>query len=127
MINDTGKIIGIEHIKEIHEKSFECIKKNHKNLIDDGKIILVCNDGRKGYKKYAPYKVIHVGAAVEVIPKELIEQLDLGGRMFIPVGKLEQQFINLIDKDLNGKVTFQNVLNVRYGFLTSIEDQLNRK
>ena len=47
--------------------------------------------------------------------------------MFIPVGKLEQQFINLIDKDLNGKVTFQNVLNVRYGFLTSIEDQLNRK
>ena len=93
MINDTGKIIGIEHIKEIHEKSFECIKKNHKNLIDDGKIILVCDDGRKGYKKYAPYKVIHVGAAVEVIPKELIEQLDLGGRMFIPVGKLEHNLL----------------------------------
>lgn len=127
MVNDTGKIIGVEHIKEIHERSFECIKKNHKNLIENENIILVCEDGRKGYKKYAPYKVIHVGAAVEVIPNELVEQLDLGGRMFIPAGKIDQQAICLVNKDLNGKVTYQNVLNVRYGLLTSIENQINRK
>jgi hypothetical protein len=27
MINDNGKVIGVEHIKEIHDRSIECIKK----------------------------------------------------------------------------------------------------
>ena len=47
-------------------------KKNHKNLLENESIVLVCDDGRKGYKKYAPDKVIHVGAAAEVIPNELV-------------------------------------------------------
>ena len=38
-------------------------------------------DGRKGYAKYAPYDCIHVGAAAEKIPEELIEQLASGGIM----------------------------------------------
>ena len=127
MINDNGKVIGVEHIKEIHDRSIECIKKNHKNLLENESITLVCDDGRKGYKKYAPYKVIHVGAAVEVIPKELEEQLDFGGRMFIPAGKIGEQAIYLVNKDLDGKITYLKTISVRYGLLTSIENQINRK
>ena len=40
MINDNGKVIGVEHIKEIHDRSFECIKKNHKNLLENESITL---------------------------------------------------------------------------------------
>ena len=127
MINDNGKVIGVEHIKEIHERSIECIKKNHKNLLENESIILVCDDGRKGYKKYAPYKVINVGAAAEVIPNELLEQLDFGGRMFIPAGKIGEQAIYLVNKDLNGKITYLKTIGVRYGLLTSIENQLKIK
>ena len=127
MINDNGKVIGVEHIKEIHERSYECIKKNHKNLLENESIVLVCDDGRKGYKKYAPYKVIHVGAAVEVIPNELVEQLDFGGRMFIPAGKIGEQAIYIVNKDLNGNTTYLKTIGVRYGLLTSIENQLKIK
>lgn len=28
----------------------------------DGGIEIICGDGRKGYPKYAPYDIIHVGA-----------------------------------------------------------------
>jgi protein-L-isoaspartate(D-aspartate) O-methyltransferase len=127
MINDNGKVIGVEHIKEIHDRSIECIKKNHKNLLENESIVLVCDDGRKGYKKYAPYKVIHVGAAAEVIPNELVEQLDFGGRMFIPAGKIGEQAIYLVNKDLNGNTTYLKTIGVRYGLLTSIENQLKIK
>lgn len=38
----------------------------------------------------APYQVIHVGAAAPSIPDALVDQLAAPGRMFIPVGVVEQ-------------------------------------
>lgn len=38
-----------------------------------------------GYIKYAPYDIIHVGASAETIPKQLLEQLKINGKMIIPV------------------------------------------
>ncbi len=123
MINDSGIIVGIEHIKELYEFGKKNISKNHKNLLDSKKIILVNEDGRKGFKTYAPYKVIHVGAAADEVPKELIEQLDRNGRMFIPVGSYDQ-WIKVIDKDSNGKISEKKIMGVRYVPLTSKEKQL---
>jgi protein-L-isoaspartate(D-aspartate) O-methyltransferase len=123
MINDTGIVVGIEHIKELYEFGEKNIQKHHKNLLDSKKIILVNEDGRKGYKTYAPYKVIHVGAAAEEVPKELIDQLDKNGRMFIPVGTYDQ-WIKVIDKDKNGNISEKKVMGVRYVPLTSKEKQL---
>ena len=123
MINDTGIVVGIEHIKELYEFGEKNIQKHHKNLLDSKKIILVNEDGRKGYKAYAPYKVIHVGAAAEEVPKELIDQLDKNGRMFIPVGTYDH-WIKVIDKDKNGNISEKKVMGVRYVPLTSKEKQL---
>ena len=127
MINDSGKVIGIEHIDELYKKSIENIKKHHSNLIDNKNIILLNADGRNGVKDYAPFKVIHVGAAAEEIPQDLIDQLDKKGRMFIPVGgQYEDQWIYLVDKDGNGNITKEKIMCVTYVPLTSKEKQLNR-
>ena len=104
MINDTGVVVGIEHIESLYEKSKENIYKHHANLIENKKLILLNEDGRKGIKQYAPFKVIHVGAAAPEIPQDLIDQLDNNGRMFIPVGTYDQ-WIYLVDKDSNGNIT----------------------
>ena len=128
MMNDTGLVVGIDIFDEIIEESKKCIKKNNKNLIDDGKIILVKGDGRKGFKSYAPYHVIHAGAAVETIPKELTDQLACGGRMFIPVGKRDQDmFIKLVEKDSKGVITEKNIMGVRYGYLCTPEEQIKNE
>ena len=123
MIKDSGVVVGIEHIDELYEFGEKNISKHHKNLLESGKIVLVNGDGRKGYEKYAPYKVIHVGAAADDVPQDLINQLDNGGRMFIPVGTWDQ-WINVIDKDKNGKITKRKVMGVRYVPLTDKEKQL---
>ena len=125
MTNDSGTVVGIEHIPELYEFGIKNVRKHHANLIDSGKIILVNEDGRKGYKKYGPYKVIHAGAASEQLPQEIIEQLDYNGRMFIPIGpKGETQNIYLIDRDKNGKITYRSILSVCYGMLQDKETQL---
>ena len=123
MIKDSGVVVGIEHIDQLYEFGKKNISKHHKDLLESGKIVLVNGDGRKGCEKYAPYKVIHVGAAADDVPRDLINQLDNGGRMFIPVGTWDQ-WINVIDKDKNGKITERRVMGVRYVPLTSKEKQL---
>ena len=125
MINDSGIVVGVEHIKQLYDMSIKNICKHHKNLLNEQKVILDNCDGRMGYKKYAPYKAIHVGAAAPSIPDELINQLDFNGRMFIPVGgQNEAQWIYIIDKDLNGNLKTQKILSVCYVPLTSVEKQL---
>ena len=101
MVNDTGLVVGIEHIKQLCDIGINNINKHHSDLLRDKKIIIVNGDGRLGCEKYAPYKAIHVGTAIPHIPKELINQLDYNGRMFIPVGERNKtQWICLIDKIL---------------------------
>lgn len=125
MMEDTGKVVGVEHIPELYKKGLENLSKSHKKLIDDGTIILKESDGRNGYSEYSPYDCIHVGAACEKVPKPLVEQLKPGGRMMIPVGKYNQ-FIYLIDKDDKGNLNKNAVLSVRYIPLTDKEKQLEK-
>lgn len=125
MINDSGIVVGVEHIKQLYDMSIKNISKHHENLLKENKVILDNCDGRLGYKKYAPYKAIHVGAAAPKVPEELIKQLDNNGRMFIPVGgQNEPQWIYVIDKDSNGKISQQRALSVNYVPLTDAEKQL---
>ena len=123
MINDSGVVVGVEHIDQLYEFGKKNISKHHKNLLDDKKIILINGDGRKGYKEYAPYKVIHVGAAADKVPQDLIDQLAKGGRMFIPVG-IYDQYIKVIAKDANGNISEKKVMGVRYVPLTDKQKQL---
>jgi protein-L-isoaspartate(D-aspartate) O-methyltransferase len=43
-------------------------------------------DGFHGWRSQAPFQGIIVAAAPELVPPELYEQLDEGGRMVIPIG-----------------------------------------
>ena len=56
-------------------------------------------DGYQGWDKHAPYDAIIVTAAPEVVPKQLLQQLVIGGRMVIPVGKPLHQRLLLITRE----------------------------
>jgi len=45
------------------------------------------SDGNMGWAANAPYEAIIVTAAPEEIPENLLQQLDTGGHLIIPVGK----------------------------------------
>lgn len=67
-------------------------------------------DGSLGWPEHAPYDRIMVTAAASEVPNELIEQLQNGGKMVIPVGSPQIQELRLITKDENGKLS-SKVLN----------------
>jgi protein-L-isoaspartate(D-aspartate) O-methyltransferase len=50
-------------------------------------------DGWYGWRSQAPFQGILVAAAPEVVPPELCEQLDEGGRLVIPIGAPGRQML----------------------------------
>lgn len=59
---------------------------------------VIWGDGTEGHPAAAPYQVILVTAASPEIPAPLMEQLDDGGRLVIPVGDLSHQDLKLLFK-----------------------------
>ena len=72
-------------------------------------------DGYYGWAEHAPFDAIMVTAAASHVPRPLIDQLEPGGRLVIPVGDrfLTQQLI-LIEKRADGALTTTQVLPVRF-------------
>ena len=125
MMNDKGLVVGIKHIKDLYNYGEVNISKHHKNLLSNKKIELILGDGRNGYNKRAPYSCIHVGAASDYIPKELFYQLKIGGRLLIPLGPEDGQYIHFIDKISESEYKDTRGWSVNYVPLTSAEKQLN--
>jgi len=123
MVGPTGKVVGIDHIDVLVKMSRDNITKDCPALLE-GTITLITGDGREGYAPLAPYDAIHVGAAAPQMPKALMEQLKEGGRMIIPVGGADAQYIEQVDKSLDGKISREKMMGVRYVPLTSKEKQL---
>ena len=74
------------------ERQQELFKKTQLFLSRIGYIPkkMLLGDGYKGYPAQAPYDRILVTAGAPEVPKELLAQLKVGGRLVIPIGKGEQ-------------------------------------
>lgn len=66
-----------------------------------------CGDGTLGLPEFAPYDAILVAAAAPSVPTPLLAQLADGGRMVVPVGGVENQDLQLIERK---RETFQTTM-----------------
>jgi len=69
-------------------------------------------DGYRGWPERAPFDAIIVTAAPGRVPEPLVEQLAVGGRMIVPVGRQYQELI-LITRDEKG-VRRRRLIGVRF-------------
>ena len=79
---------------------------------------VVFGDGYKGLPETAPYDRIIVTAGAPEVPKELLQQLTIGGKLVIPVGVKDQVMFRFtrtsektFDKESFGKFRFVPLLN----------------
>jgi protein-L-isoaspartate(D-aspartate) O-methyltransferase len=71
-------------------------------------------DGTKGLPEEAPFDGIIVSAAAPEIPKSLLDQLDIGGRLVIPLGDRNTQELILINKDMDNIIIQRSIGSVRF-------------
>ncbi len=87
-----ARVISIER----HEELFRTTKKLLDSLGYNS--LLFCGDGTLGMSEYAPYDGIIVTAGAPTVPRILVDQLAVGGRMVIPVGDKSVQSMTVILK-----------------------------
>jgi protein-L-isoaspartate(D-aspartate) O-methyltransferase len=85
--DQRATVIGLDYVPELVKMSEKNLRKADADLLDDGRVVLATRNGWEGYRELAPFDFIHVGAAADGYPIPLMEQLKVGGRMIIPVGK----------------------------------------
>jgi protein-L-isoaspartate(D-aspartate) O-methyltransferase len=81
--------------------------------------MFVYGDGYKGMPKFAPFDKIIITCGAPFIPKDLVIQLKVGGRMVAPIGDGDNQVMHLIEKisetetrvTTHGKFSFVPMLN----------------
>lgn len=65
-------------------------------------VTVLTGDGSGGFPEYAPFQGILVTAAAPRVPEPLLEQLDVGGRLIIPVGSRSGQDLVIAQKSPAG-------------------------
>ncbi len=72
-------------------------------------------DGYLGWPEHAPFDAIVVTAAPETIPPPLIEQLEVGGKLVVPVGPEDRtQSLQVLEKRSDGRTRTTDVLPVAF-------------
>ena len=76
-------------------------------------------DGYAGWPEQAPFDAIVVTAAPDEVPQPLVDQLRVGGRMVIPVGREGSvQTLQLLVKGADGALEVTDIIPVRFVPLT---------
>ena len=81
LITLKAEVYSIERQKELYEKARKYLPK-----IGYVAKKLSFGDGYKGWPAFAPFDKILVTAGAPEVPKALLSQLKIGGRLVIPVG-----------------------------------------
>ena len=81
---------------------------------------LIFGDGYKGLKEEAPFESIIVTAGAPFVPKPLLRQLAIGGRLVIPVGDDVQTMTLFIRK---GEKEFEKQEFGEFRFVPLLEDK----
>ncbi|HRC61583.1 L-isoaspartate protein carboxylmethyltransferase type II [Candidatus Propionivibrio aalborgensis] len=94
----TKEIYAVERIEPLLAKA-----KLNLRAIQQFRVRLKYADGQLGLPEAAPFDTIIVAAAASSVPPALLQQLALGGRMLLPVGKGEQ-YLLLVEHRAEGFV-----------------------
>ena len=106
----AGHVYSVEVIPELATTA-----RNRLDQLGYNNIELKVAQGREGWDDEAPFQAILVTAAASEVPPALIEQLDRGGRMIIPIGSQRgPQNLIRITKDQSDILTKEPVLPVAF-------------
>jgi protein-L-isoaspartate(D-aspartate) O-methyltransferase len=101
-------VFSLEIVPELSERATGLL-----HALGYAHVHLRVGDGSLGWPEHAPYEGILVAAAPAAVPRALVDQLALGGRLILPVGSGEDQRLLRIVRTAEG-VQQDTVAPVRF-------------
>jgi protein-L-isoaspartate(D-aspartate) O-methyltransferase len=98
------EVHSIERIPELAEQARRNLEAAGIDNVD-----VHVGDGSRGLPDRAPFDAIAVAAAAPDVPKALYDQLKVGGRLVVPVGKRHGQRLEVIVRSPEGPAVIRSV------------------
>lgn len=99
----AAEVYSIEIIPLLADRARRTLKKTGYDRVQ-----LKTGDGYEGWPEKAPFDAIIVTAAANHIPPPLLDQLAVGGRLVLPLGRTtHMQVLTLVTKEKDGLVVDQ--------------------
>jgi protein-L-isoaspartate(D-aspartate) O-methyltransferase len=96
LLEMKARVWSIELKKPLAKKATKLLSELGYN------IAIRSGDGRLGWKAYAPFNAIIVTAGAQILPEKLLDQLEMNGKIIIPIGSKEKQKLTVYSKGEEG-------------------------
>lgn len=93
------KVCSVERISPLAARARKVL-----DSINCSNVVIRIGDGTLGWPEEAPFDAILVTAAAPEIPQCYIEQLNVGGRLVIPIGDIYTQVLTKVTKTAKGVI-----------------------
>jgi protein-L-isoaspartate(D-aspartate) O-methyltransferase len=98
-----------ELAREVHSiERIPALAERARAILDD-RVSVHIGDGSRGLPEHAPFDAIAVAAAAPNLPEALYEQLELRGRLVVPVGSRSEQMLEAIVRSPEGPAVLRTV------------------
>lgn len=106
----SGRVYTVEVIESLARAADARLRRLGYDTVE-----VLTGDGNQGWPEEAPFDAVMVTAAPRAIPDALVEQLKVGGRMVIPIGRAHwTQTLYLGVKGEDGKLRANKTLPVAF-------------
>ena len=101
----AGEVHTIERVPELAARA----RENLAAAGYDGRVHVHVGDGTRGLPDEAPFAAVAVAAAAPGLPQSLYEQLELRGRLVVPVGGRRGQRLQVVVRTPEGPAVLRTV------------------
>ncbi len=114
------QVFSIERVAELAQSARARIE-----ALGFTNVVIRASDGSYGWRSYSPFDAILVAAAAAEIPKPLIEQLNIGGQMLIPIGDADSQELHKVVRHDAESIEDDVIADVRFVALHGLGGLVN--
>jgi protein-L-isoaspartate(D-aspartate) O-methyltransferase len=110
-----GQVWSVEIVEEFARHAEVLLK--HFGLSNVG---IRVGDGSRGWPEHAPFDKVLATVAPKRTPPAWLDQLKPGGRVVLPIGSPDEQWLTVIDKDAEGVQRTRKIIPVRFSQLETV-------
>jgi protein-L-isoaspartate(D-aspartate) O-methyltransferase len=114
----TSHVYTIEIVPELHASAVATFERRGYDTIRTR-----LGDGYAGWPEHAAFDAIVVTAAPDHVPPALVEQLAVGGRLCLPVGRGLDQDLLVLTREPDGSISRRTLAPVRFVPMTGEAQQ----
>ena len=111
----SGRVWSVEIVEELAGQAEANLRQ-----LGCSDVAIRIGDGSRGWREHAPYDRALLTAAAEQLPPAILDQIKPRGRIVLPLGSDEAQWLTVVDKGADGQTSVRELIPVRFSRLETV-------